>query len=185
MTRKTNSAKSKSIITGILILMAYSMLASEVTDSKLIVLITDIISGFSVIGIATIFFTFFKQIAKPLSISYLSIKLIEGILMIVGGIFFIFNQGIREWIYESIHLHTFIVGGYLLYILLYKTQIVPKFISIWGIIAIFFLTLSTVLKLFGLSYQILDTFLLLIITNEVFLAFWLIIKGFNLKKLNS
>ena len=129
MTRKTNSAKSKSIITGILILMAYSMLASEVTDSKLIVLITDIISGFSVIGIATIFFTFFKQIAKPLSISYLSIKLIEGILMIVGGIFFIFNQGIREWIYESIHLYTFIVGGYLLYILLYKTQIVPKFIS--------------------------------------------------------
>lgn len=180
-----NSKRTQSILIGIFILTAYSMLAAELTNSKTVVLITDLISGLSVLGIAILLFPYFKPTTKRLSFAYLSLKILEGSLMIAGGLLFIFNAVAREWIYSNIHLYTFIISGLLLYILLYKTRIVPRFISIWGIIAIFFLTLSTLLKLFGMSFPVLDAFLILIITNEVFLAIWLMIKGFNLKYLKD
>jgi len=183
--KKYYSQNKQSILAGVLILTAYLMLVKEVTDSKIWVLITDIISGFSVIGIAFILFPYFKRTTRLLSFGYLTLKILEGSLMIAGGVFFIFNASIREWIYSNIHLYTFIISGLFLYILLYKSRIVPRFISLWGIIAIFFLTLSTVLKLFGMSYPVLDASLILIITNEVFLAIWLMLKGFNLKHLDN
>ena len=41
------------------------------------------------------------------------------------------------------------------------------------------LAISTIFKLIGRPQAFLDYFLILIITNEVFLAVWLFIKGFN------
>lgn len=45
--------------------------------------------------------------------------------------------------------------------------------------------MSTVLDLIGLSLEFLGYFLVLIITNEVFLAIWLFVKGFNLTGQNA
>jgi len=69
--------------------------------------------------------------------------------------------------------------------LLYKSELVPKFISIWGALGILALFVSTALKLFGVQYAVIDYFLVLIITNEIFLAIWLIIKGFNKSVINK
>lgn len=175
--------KTKNVakIIGLFILLAYGVLISEFTQLNFIVMIADSLSGLAVIGISVLIFPYFKPTQPLLAKTYLSLKFIEGALMIVGGLTFLNNSlhFIRDWIYQNIHLYTFIIGGFLFYWLLYKSKLIPRFISIWGVIAITALLTSTILKFFHLSYSLLDVLLVLIITNEVFLSFWLIIKGFN------
>ncbi|MCL5410868.1 MAG: DUF4386 domain-containing protein [Patescibacteria group bacterium] len=173
--------KTKAIFAGVFILVAYGVLVSGITSSKPLVMISDVISGLAVIGIAVIMFPFFKRSNKKLSLSYLLLKILEGTLMITAGIFFLNNslQFMRDWIYNGIHLCTFIISGFVFYYLLYKTKLVPQFISVWGAIAILALLVKTAFKIVGLTYTMLDVMLILIITNEMFLAIWLMVKGFN------
>ena len=179
--------KTKAIFAGAFILIAYGVLVSGITSNKSLVMISDVISGLAVIGIAAIMFPFYKRSNKKLSLSYLLLKFLEGTLMIAGGILFLNNslQFMREWIYNGIHLWTFIISGFIFYYLLYKTKLVPRFIAVWGAIAIFVLLVKTAFMIVGLSYPILDVMLILIITNELILAIWLMVKGFNLTVADS
>ena len=176
----------KSIIVGILILVAYSMLTYDITKIISLGVIADLISGFSVIGIAVIMFPIFNYNKnKFINLSFLLCKIIEGALMIAGGALLIFPDLIRHrsYIYQNIHIYFFIAGALFFYILLLKTLLIPKFISIWGIIASITLFIITIIKLFGIKIDALDILLLPMVLNEVFLAFWLIIKGFNNDKI--
>ena len=107
--------------------------------------------------------------------------------MIIAGVLFLNNssQYFREWIYNGIQSYTFISSAFIFYYLLYKTKLVPRYISIWGAVAIFALFIKTILSFFGLIFPILDIMLILIITNEIFLAVWLMVKGFNLSELKN
>ena len=177
------STKYTTKFIGILILTAYLMLTKEFTNSKIIVFLTDILSGLSVIGIPILLKPYLQKTNKLFFNTYLGLKFIESILMILGGIFFLNTslQFIRNWIYESPHLFTFIIGGFLFYWLLLKSKLIPKFISIWGLVAIFSLALKTILGFLSITNPIIDTLLLLIIANEVFLAIWLMTKGLKVK----
>ncbi len=182
------SNRQRSSIVGILILVAYSMLTYVITKNITLGVITDIISGLAVIGIPLLLFPIFNTNGhKVLNLVYLESRLIEGILMIIGGVI-ILNpelEGYRKIIYETIHLYFFIAGALFFYILLYRTLAVPMFISIWGFIATIILIIVTIIKLFGFNSSILNAFLIPMILNEFFLAVWLIIKGFNLKTIEE
>jgi hypothetical protein len=171
--------KIKAVLVGVFILVAYGVLVGSITSSKPLVMIADIISGLAVIGIAVIMYPFFKVFNKSLSQIYLVLKYIEGILMVVAGIAYLVSPEMRDMIYNNIHIYVFIIGAFAFNYLLYLGKIVPRFISIWGLLGTATIALSTGLKLFGLVFPVLDYFLVLIITNEVFLAVWLMIKGFN------
>lgn len=154
------------------------MLIAEATDSAAIVFLVDLLSGLSVIGITGLLYPLFVKEDKIVSLVYLVTKLVEGTLMVIGGLFFLFgNTDYRNDIYEYVHIYPFIVGAAFLYYLFYKTKLIPRFISIWGFIAVFFLSLVTVFKWFDYSNPILDATLILMITNELVMALWLIFKG--------
>ena len=179
---KNEANKKKAIIAGVLILAAYSMLTYDITKNIPLGVITDFISGLSVIGIALIMFPIFNSNKNRLmNLSYLLCKLIEGILMIIGGALILSPAlaGYRNLIYQNIHIYFFTIGALFFYILLLKTQIIPKFISIWGILSTVLLFITTIITLSGIKTAFLDVFLLPIVLNEIFLAFWLIIKGFE------
>jgi hypothetical protein len=175
------SNRTKAIIVGILILVAYSMLASGVTDIKWVTTLLDVISGLAVIGITILLFPFFKTSNKGLTIGYIAMKVLEGALMIAAGILLLSNLSTdwRSWIYNYPQTYVFIISAFLFYILLFKTKLVPRFISIWGLVACGMLLINNVAKLVGITSPILDVLMVLIITNELFLAGWLMIKGFN------
>lgn len=179
--------KTRAILTGIFILTAYSMLASLITQSKTMVMLADVISGLAVIGIAVLMFPLFKHSNKAISVGYLVFKYAEGILMIVGGLLFLSTplQYTRDIIYEGLHIYVFIISAFMFYYLLYETKLVPNFISIWGALGTFFLMLTTILKLINIQYLLIDYLLILIITNEIFLAIWLMTKGFNKSIINE
>ncbi len=182
-----NKNKKTAILVGALILIAFGVIANAITEFKIIVMVADVVSGLAVIGIAILMFPFFKVISNKLSLSYLSVEIVEGVIMITGGFFFLNNSlhSLRDLVYNGIHLYLFILSGFIFYYLLYKSKIIPRFLSIWGTVAIFSLLVMTILKLSGLNYPMLDLLLVPIISNEIFLAIWLMVKGFNLSTINS
>lgn len=176
------SNKKRASIVAVLILAAYGMLTYSITKNITLGVITDIMSGLAVIGIPLLMFPIFNSDEnKKLNYAYLASRIIEGILMIIGGII-ILNPSLesyREMMYSDVHIYFFIAGALFFYMLLYRTQVVPKFISVWGIIATLILFIITVLKLFGIDLPIFQVLLMPIILNELFLVIWLMVKGFN------
>jgi hypothetical protein len=77
----------------------------------------------------------------------------------------------------------FPLGALMLYYLLYRSNLIPRWISIWGVIAVILNLLSTGLApLFGLlnSMSPVQTAANLpIFLQEMVMAVWLIVKGFN------
>jgi hypothetical protein len=169
----------RSVLVGAFILIAYGILVSTLTESPTVVMIADLVSGIAVIGIAVLMFPLFREHNQILSYCYLILKWVEGLLMVAAGGLYLSpsSQHFRDSIYNGIHLYVFIISGAVFYILLYRRKLVPGFISIWGLAGIGSLTASTILTLAGRPLAFLDYFLVLIITNEVFLAIWLFAKG--------
>ena len=74
------------------------------------------------------------------------------------------------------------LGGLMFYPLLYQSKLIPRFISVWGIIGDISILTAGVLGMFGLNptFSTILIFLgLPIAANEMFLAVWLIVKGFK------
>jgi hypothetical protein len=182
------SNRQRASLVGVLIIVAYSMLTYTITKNTSLGVITDVLSGLAVIGIPLLMYPIFNtKENKKINHAYLASRFIEGILMIIGGIVILHPtlEAYREVIYTDIHIYFFISGALFFYILLYRTLIVPKFISVWGIIATLLLFAVTIIKLFGFDSPIINILLLPIILNELFLAVWLMIKGFDFEKINT
>ena len=183
-----NSNRKTAIIVGALILIAYGVLGSGIVESKIIGMLFEVISGIAVIGIAVLLFPFLKPYNKKVTQGYLLFKSVEGALMIVAGILLLFFGTliveIRDWIYVG-HAYIFILSALMFYYLLYKSKIVPRFIPIWGIIALPFLLIVNLLEITGNSPALSTLLYLPIVSNEVFLALWLIVKGFNPSAIGS
>ena len=118
-----------SLIVGILILVAYSMLVYDITKNMTLGIITDVVSGLAVISIALLMFPIFNTAQnKIMNYSYLVCKSIEGILMIIGGIFILnpVSEGYRAIIYKNIHIYFFTIGALFFYILFYGHKLFPN-----------------------------------------------------------
>ena len=189
-TNDKHATKLRAVWVGALILLAYSMLIYDVTGNIPFGAAADILSGLAVIGIAVLMFPLFraKNSASPhttgnniMNYAYLISKWGEGLLMIVAG-FCVLSPSTRDYrslIYGNIHVYFFITGALLFYYLLFRTRLVPRFLSVWGLGATVVLLLVTGLKLAGIESVILDALLMPMIGNEVILAIWLMVKGFT------
>ena len=177
-----NSNRRTAIIVGVLILVAYSVLVSLFTESLTLIVLFELMSGAAVIAIAVLMFPLFKPWNKRITLGYLAVKAIEGGLMIIAAILLLSNSsllpGIRDLIHVS-HGYFFILASMLFYYLLYQSKLIPRFISVWGVIALVSLLIGNLLELTGNTHPMIKLFYPLIMLNEIFLAIWLIVKGFT------
>jgi len=175
------SNRKNAIIVGALILFAYAVLASNVIESKVVVMFSEALSGVAVIGIAVIMFPLFKPYNKKASYWYIIGRSIEGALMVVTGILFLISSNLSLRIYDGInvaHGFVFALAALLFYYLLYKSKLIPRWLSVWGFIASILLIIVILLE----AAKIAQPSMILyspIILNEVYLAILLIVKGFN------
>ncbi|MEZ4678999.1 MAG: DUF4386 domain-containing protein [Caldilineaceae bacterium] len=72
----------------------------------------------------------------------------------------------------------FSLGALMLYYLLYQARLIPRWISVWGLLAGVLTLLPSLTALFGINLDILKFVML---PQEMVMAVWLIVKGFNLK----
>ena len=78
----------------------------------------------------------------------------------------------------------FITGGMFLYALFYLTKLIPPWLSIWGIIGAVIYVAVDLLKFFGLTLHI-DFLYAPLGVQEMVMALWLIVKGFDQEALNE
>ena len=178
------NSRKNAIIAGTLILVAYSMLGSGNPDQKLMGMVLEAISGAAVIGISLIMYPLFKPHNDQISKGYLVFRVIEGLLMVITGALFLSNSAqlleIRDLIWQA-HSFVFIAGAFTFNYLLYISRIIPKWLSGYGIIATILLTIGNILEMTHLTGPMMILYLP-IISNEVILAGWLIVKGFSLEQ---
>ena len=80
----------------------------------------------------------------------------------------------------DIHMLFFCVGAILWYYLLYITNVLPRALSLWGLVAVCLLTIPILLELYDRDFLPASGILALpYLPFELVLGIWLIVKGFD------
>ncbi len=167
-------------------------------------ILLELINCIAVVGIAATLFPLMKKHSGALAAGYLGTRVIEAVVLAIAAIGPLLLVTLSEQYLAAVapDVATFETAGalvmaargqlaslltpiffslaaLLLYIFLYRSRLVPQFISIWGLIAVVSLFTWNMLGAFGLSISAGMVFALPMILNEIFLGIWLIAKGFN------
>lgn len=188
---------------------APNYLANVAANEKLVLIgiLVETIWALTCIGIPVMLFPILKKHNESLALGFFSLRFIEGsfiFLAIVCQLSLLtlskeFITGVLEasnylasgtllhaahdwaiWVGPSI---SFALSAGVLNFALYKSKIVSKWLSIWGMVGALVYFPAELLGLFGI-----DQFLFLavpIAIQEMALAIWLIVKGFNSSAISS
>jgi len=89
-------------------------------------------------------------------------------------------QGWNEWSWVF-YVFIFAIGALIFYTALYLSKLLPRWISIWGWIAIALMAMSAIFAMFevALPDAVFGLLVIPIMIQEMVMAVWLIVKGFN------
>jgi hypothetical protein len=73
----------------------------------------------------------------------------------------------------------YLIGAMCLYVSFYRTRLIPRWLTVWGLIAVVFYMASTLLKFFHMDTGIGFYLEMVMAPQEMVMAVWLIVKGFN------
>jgi len=176
--------------------------ANQVKTGALI----ELVYAFASASIAIWLYPTLKKHYEALALGSVVFRLIEGILGIVSviGLLSLLTLSqefvkagapdvshfqtvgtsifaIRDWA-GTLSGAAFILGALMYYYTFYRSKLIPRWLSVWGLIGVPFWTASILLRMFGVIESLSMSailFDLLIMVNEMVLAVWLIVKGFN------
>jgi hypothetical protein len=168
-------------------------------------MLIELINDAAVIGIAVLLFPILRRYGEGIALGYVGFRVVEATMLVVGKSSVLslitlsqeyigagaadassyraagaFALAAREWT-GKLSSAFFILGALLLYSLLYKSRLVPRFISIWGLAAAAALAVANLLGVPDLTQGFQPAMILYfpIVVSELLLAIWLIVKGFN------
>jgi hypothetical protein len=184
-------------------------LTAIATNAGQMIIFTAIkfIMGIACAGIGLALYPILKKYNEGLAIGSAGFRVIEGALQVVGALLYVvllalsqefvktgapassyfqaadevINAGIG-WFRDAAVLLTFGIGALMYYIVFYQYKLVPRWLAVWGLVGITLTILSALLVMFhvlppfGTIQVILN---LPILPQELVLAGWLIVKGFN------
>lgn len=181
----------------------YLNLVSADRNQMVLGVLLELINGIAYLGIAALMFPIFKLRFESMAIAYVSFRIIEFIMQTLSGLSplsiltlseeFVTAGAVedtafqisgtlllaeRYWAFQMVSI-IFGLGALLFYYMMFQCKLIPRFVSIWGLIGAAFVLASTVLDLFGLSSGNLGNLGILMLLNELFLGVWLIVKGFS------
>ena len=159
----------------------------------------------SVISIPIALYPVLRKHHEALALGYVGARAVEGLLSLVGVVALqsLVTLGqhqepgasaasssaaalatvlvaAQDWAFQIGSTIAFCLSALILSTLLYRTRLVPRFISVWGLIAATLWLATGALGLFGYSFDATwYIWSLPIMTNELFLAVWLIVRGFR------
>jgi len=186
--------------TGANYLMSLSANANRVAAGALLYLI----GYFACAGIAVVMYPVLKQWNAGLALGSVIFRTIETVFYTVGVVCLLSlsalgqqfttavaaDRAVLQAISDSlvslrdhaglVAVFAFCVGGFMYYTLLFQSRLIPRWLSGWGIVAIILMLTACVLALF--SGNPITSYIPLaapIGLQEMVLAVWLIVKGFN------
>jgi hypothetical protein len=181
-----------------------------VYPNRSIVIVGILFEFLGFIGLAFIpilLFPFLRKHNEVLARGYISIRLFEVMLLSVaqicklllvnlsqdylksGGADISYFQSVGNMINSALYWNdsggviyrvVFVIGMFLLYSALYRSKLIPRWLSIWGLIAAGALLAASVIVTFGILPESFALILMLPTPlQEVTMSIWLIVKGFN------
>jgi hypothetical protein len=159
-------------------------------------------------GIAIALYPLLKRFNEGLALGAVGFRLIEGVFYILGAICLLSlftvgqqfvsagGQGVsylqtignllltmRDLAGFVFGVFAFCLGALMYYYVFYRSQLIPRWLSIWGLVAIVLLLAAVLLTMFdGEPFSIAGKLIFLalpIALQEMVLAVWLIVKGFD------
>jgi len=174
----------------------------------IIAMLLDLVTGASVFGISVILFPILKKHSESIALWYLGLRLTEWVIALLSGMFLLtvlviskdyvhasiqetsFLQTLSEYFLNlrgsirNLMLLCFCLSASMFYFLLFRSRLLPRFISVWGLIGVILLFAEILSSIFGSSLGGIMLMLPMGL-NEIFLGVWLIVKGFNLSALRE
>ena len=171
------------------------------------------IMGISCAGISIALYPILKKYSSSLAIGAVSFRLLENLLQILKAVSMISLLAISQefllsgnqnssifqyliqivtrasdWMTHGAALICFTIGAGLYYIAFYQHRLIPRWISLWGLIAVTVTALSSLLMMFNLipgfgTIQIIANGAIFV--QEMVFAFWLIAVGVKTSPLTS
>jgi hypothetical protein len=174
--------------------------AQVVTGALLLVVQT-----IAVVGIAVLAFPVLKRLHEGLALGYAAVRTLEGALVLVGAtsalaILTLGESGVEaaqpagdalvavyDWAYLLGPTIMFSISALIFYPLLMRGHLVPTWLSVWGLVGGILLLVRAVLEMYGvdLSAAVQAVLVAPIGINEMVLAVWLIVKGFDTRSLSA
>jgi hypothetical protein len=178
-----NSTKKTARIIGVLIIVAYGVVGAFILEPGPALIALELVSGLAVLGAAVLLFPILKPHNKNLTFLYTFIKLIEGLFIVLGALMLLSSisqvDSIRTW-FSDANVYTFGTRFLILAIIFYQSRLVPRILAVWALIASVMLMISFMISAVNPSITVSPAISHLpVISNELILALWLIIKGFN------
>ena len=162
-------------------------------------------------GMAILFYPYFRKDSTVMALSYVVLRSFEAAFYFVGILFALglvaVAQGavaadaadagsfagmaalvvaLKEGAYTIGPLLIFGIGALVLSILLYRTRLVPRWLSVWALVGAVLVIAQGVLAFLGISVDVLENTLFVpIAVNEMVFAAWLIGVGFDKQALRD
>ena len=174
--------------------------------------IFEVVSAFACAGIAIWLYPVLKRHNEGLALESVGLRIIEAIFYIIAvlGLLLLLTLSQeyvkggytdtswyqtfgnvllagRTWSAE-LGVIAFTFGGLMYYFIFYQSKLIPRWLSGWGIIATGLTLITALLTIFGQINNLSMIFILLnlpLAVQEMILAVWLIVKGFNTTTMDS
>ena len=179
------------------------------TNEGQMILFTAIkfIMGVACASIGLALYPILRKYNEGLAFGAAGFRVIEGMTSVVGALLYVFLLALSQefvkagapassffqiadvvintvigWFRDSANLLTFGIGALMYYIVFYQYRLVPRWLTVWGLVGITLNIISALLVVFNLlpPFGTIQVILLMpILPQELVLAVWLIAKGFN------
>jgi len=180
----------------------YLINVSANENQVLIGMLLELVNHVAVVCIPFMMFPILKKQNEALALGYIVFRIIESVTLIVGSISLLslltlgqefiktgapdasnfltlgtLLLAARDWtILLGVNI-VFPLGALIFNYLLYQSKLIPRFLSVWGLIGATLLLPRGLLMIFGYNPGVILT--LPIWVQEMVFAVWLIVKGFN------
>jgi len=172
------------------------------TTQVMIGVLLLLIDSAAVVGIAVLMFPILKKYSEALALGYAGFRVIEATVIIVASIILLslltLSQeyvqaaapdascfqtlgslllAVWDWALLLGIMIVFGLTALILNYLLYQSELIPRWLSGWGLIGAILLLAAGLLEIFDINLT--DLINLPIALQEMVFAIWLIVKGFN------
>jgi hypothetical protein len=180
-------------------------------DQVVLGMFIELINDVSVIGLAIVLFPVLKKYGERLALGYFGFRMMEAVVLIVsktgllslislsqeflaagspeGSYFQTVGAAVladRFWA-SQIQVVFFCMSALIFYYVMYRSKLLPRFLSLWGFFAVASLIAANLLPVPDLTegFSIAQLLFLPIFISEILVALWLIVKGFNTTEASS
>ena len=206
LTAMVASLLGGSLVESIIAAPDYLLRIPENETQLVIGVLLELINAIAVVGIGVLMFPILRLFNENIALGYLGLRIIEAVfcsVIVISPLSLItlsqeyIKSGASDASYyqtvgilsmaqrasvAELLIPVFLgLGALLFYYLLYQSKLLPRFIPVWGFMGAALILILNLLITFSveISMSIGLIFALPIISNEIFLGIWLIVKGFD------